>query len=92
MSGKDILTLMLVAYGFKEIEISTYKGDGNTQGYRIHAENKETGESFSEENCEGLMFNISNLINQMQYRHIEATYTPFPGYDYPINEILKKFK
>ena len=38
------------------------------------------------------MFNIAHLINNMQERNIEATYTPFPGYNYPMSEILKMFK
>ena len=37
MTGKDILTLLLVVYGFKDIKIKTYRGHGNTQGYEIEA-------------------------------------------------------
>lgn len=92
MSGKDFLTILLVAYGFKNIEISTYRGCGNAIGYKIYASNEETGEYYQEENCEGIMFNIAHLINKMQERNIEVTYTPFPGYDYPMSEILKMFK
>ena len=92
MSGKDFLTILLVAYGFKNIEISTYRGYGNVLGYKIYAGNEETGEYYQEENCEGLMFNIAHLINKMQERNIEATYTPFPGHEYPMSEILKMFK
>ena len=92
MSGKDFLTLLLVTYGFNEIEISTYMGCGNSIGYKIYAENKETGEYYQEENCEGLMFNIAHLINEMKERNIKATYTPFPGYDYSMSDILKMFK
>lgn len=92
MSGKDFLTILLVAYGFKKIEISTYRGYGNAIGYKIYAGNEETGEYYQEENCEGIMFNITHLINNMQERNIEATYTPFPGHEYPMSEILKMFK
>ena len=92
MSGKDFLTILLVAYGLKNIEISTYRGYGNALGYKIYAGNEETGEYYQEENCEGLMFNIAHLINKMQERNIEATYTPFPGHEYPMSEILKMFK
>ena len=92
MSGKDFLTILLVAYGFKNIEISTYRGCGNAIGYKIYAGNEETGEYYQEQNCEGIMFNIAHLINKMHERNIEATYTPFPGYDYPMSEILKMFK
>ena len=35
MTGKDILTLLLIVYGFKDIQIKTYRGIGNTQGYNI---------------------------------------------------------
>lgn len=92
MSGKDFLTILLVAYGFKNIEISTYRGYGNAIGYKIYAGNEETGEYYQEENCEGIMFNIAHLINNMQERNIEVTYTPFPGHEYPMSEILKMFK
>ena len=92
MSGKDFLTILLVSYGFKNIEISTYRGCGNAIGYKIYAGNEETGGYYQEENCEGIMFNIAHLINKMQERNIEATYTPFPGYEYPMSEILKMFK
>lgn len=92
MSGKDFLTILLVAYGFKNIEISTYRGYGNAIGYKIYAGNEATGEYYQEQNCEGIMFNIAHLINKMQERNIEATYTPFPGYNYPMSEILKMFK
>ena len=78
MSGKDFLTILLVAYGFKDIEISIYRGVGNAIGYKIYARNEETGEYYQEENCEGIMFNIVHLINKMQERNIEATYTLFP--------------
>ena len=46
MSGKDFLTILLVAYGFKNIEILTYRGAGNTIGYKIYARNEETGEYY----------------------------------------------
>ena len=76
MSGKDFLTLLLVNYGFtKKIEIKTYKGDDiYFQGYDIHAENDE-GECFDECNCEGLMFNITYIINWMRDHGIDTTFT-----------------
>lgn len=91
MTGKDFLTLLLVNYGFKEIEIKTYKGEGGAQGYDIEAYNKEYDEAYCEVNCEGLMFNITHIICTMQDLGIEPTYDPFPGYDYPIKEILSMF-
>ena len=91
MTGKDFLTLLLVNYGFKEIEIKTYKGEFGAQGYDIHAYNKECDKFYHEVNCEGLMFNITHIICRMQDLGIEPTYNPFPGYDYPIKEILNMF-
>lgn len=91
MTGKDFLTLLLVNYGFKEIEIKTYKGEGGAQGYDIEAYNKEYDEAYCEVNCEGLMYNITHIICTMQDLGIEPTYDPFPGYDYPIKEILNMF-
>lgn len=91
MTGKDFLTLLLVNYGFKEIEIKTYKGEGGAQGYDIDAYNKEYDEPYHEVNCEGLMYNITHIICTMQDLGIEPTYNPFPGYDYPVKEILNMF-
>mgnify|MGYP003290808786 CR=1 FL=1 len=71
MSGKDFLKLLLVAYGFKNIEISTYRGCGNAIGYKIYAGNEETGVYYQEQNCEGLMFNITHLINKMQEKTLK---------------------
>lgn len=91
MTGKDFLTLLLVNYGFKEIEIKTYKGECGAQGYDIDAYNKEYDEYYHEVNCEGLMYNITHIICTMQDLGIEPTYNPFPGYDYPVKEILNMF-
>ena len=91
MTGKDFLTLLLVNYGFKEIEIKTYKGEFGAQGYDIHAYNKECDKFYHEVNCEGLMFNITHIICRMQDYGIEPTYNPFPGYDYSVKEILNMF-
>ena len=91
MTGKDFLTLLLVNYGFKEIEIKTYKGEFGAQGYDIDAYNKEYDEHYHEVNCEGLMYNITHIICRMQECGIEPTYNPFPGYDYPVKEILNMF-
>lgn len=90
MSGKDMLILLLTIYGFKEITIKTYKGYHNEQGYIIDAYNQECDTYYTEENCEGLLFNITHLINYMLEHNINPTYTPFPGYEYTIKEILKK--
>ena len=92
MTGKDILTLLLVVYGFEDIQIKTYRGIGNTQGYNIESYNKERDFYYIEENCEGLLFNITHLLNEMKKYKIEPTYSPFPGYDYSVKEILEKFK
>ena len=91
MTGKDFLTLLLVNYGFNEIEIKTYKGEFGAQGYDIDAYNKEYDEQYHEVNCEGLMYNITHIICQMQELGIAPTYDPFPGYDYPVSEILSMF-
>ena len=67
MSGKDVLKLLLIAYGFTKIEIKTYRGQYNYIGYEIHATN-EDGECYDEENCEGIIFNITNIIEIMRER------------------------
>ena len=90
MSGKDILTLILVIYGFKEIKIGTYRGHGNAQGYVIDAYNKKRDFYYIEENCEGLLFNITKIITEMEEHNIKPTYSPFPGHEYTIKEIIEK--
>ena len=91
MTGKDVLTLLLVVYGFKDIKIKTYRGINNAQGYNIEAYNKERDFYYIEENCEGLLFNITHLINEMKENKIEPTYTPFPGCEYNVKEIIKMY-
>lgn len=92
MSGKEILTLLLAIYGFKEIKIGTYRGHGNAQGYTIDAYNKKHDYYYMEENCEGLLFNIVHLINEMEENKIKPQYSPFPGREYTVKEILEKVK
>ena len=42
MSGKDVLRLLLISYGFcRNIEISTYIGDGGCIGYEVSASNDD---------------------------------------------------
>lgn len=91
MTGKDVLTLLLVIYGFKDIKIKTYRGVGNAQGYNIEAYHKESDYYYIEENCEGLLFNITHLLNEMKDNKFEPTYNPFPGYEYTIKEIIKMY-
>ena len=91
MTGKDILTLLLVVYGFKDIKIETYRGSGNAQGYKIEAYYKEYDFYYIEENCEGLLFNITNIIEKMAEYKIEPTYSPLDGQEYSVKEILKIF-
>jgi hypothetical protein len=92
MTGKDILTLLLVVYGFNKIDISTYRGVGGATGYRINASNDNLNIYYNDENCEGLLYNMSHIISQMREDEIEPTYSPFPGYDYSIKEILNLVK
>ena len=88
MTGKDFLTLLLVNYGFKDIKITTYKGESGAQGYDIDVYNKEQDEHYHEVNCEGLMYNITHIICRMQECGIEPTYNPFPGYEYSVKDVL----
>ena len=63
MSGIDFLKILLCICGFdRHIIIKTYRGDNNVMGYEISAEDK-TGRQYYTENCEGLLFNLENIIN-----------------------------
>lgn len=88
MTGKDVLKLLLVSYGFKTVTITTYRGDFGNVGYEINAKN-DNGECYNTINCEGLMFNIANLIRTMNEMGIEPQFNPFPSHDYPIKMILE---
>lgn len=90
MTGKDFLKLLLISYGFTKIKIETYRGHDNFQGYTIHASNDE-GEEYYEENCEGLMFNISNINYTMKCKGIEPVFDNFNGGEYTIKELLNMF-
>ena len=51
MSGKDVLRLLLISYGFcRNIEISTYVGEGGWIGYEVSANNDD-----------GLPFDVGDL-------------------------------
>lgn len=66
MSGKDILRLLLISYGFcRNIEISNYMGDGGWIGYEVSASNDDGIEYYSV-NCEGLLFHIYEIQNFMR--------------------------
>ena len=87
MSGKDVLKLLLIAYGFAKIEIKTYRANYGYIGYEIHAMN-EDGKCFDEENCDGIIFNITNIIERMKQEGVEPQYDPFNGV-FSIKELLK---
>lgn len=66
MSGKDILRLLLISYGFcRNIKIITYTGDGGWIGYEVYAKNDD-GLEYSEENNEGLLFHIYMIQDFMK--------------------------
>lgn len=73
MNGKDLLKLLLLNYGFKNIEISTYKGDFNYIGYDVWAENKDF--QYKAVDCEGLMFHIYQITDFMLKNNIEPVIT-----------------
>jgi len=88
MTGKDVIKLLLLAYGFKKIKITTYRGQGNAQGYEIHAKNDDDY-YYDEVNCEGLMFNIVHIIDWMNQLGFEPTYSIMPGQEYSVKELLR---
>lgn len=61
MSGKDVLRLLLISYGFcRNIEIRTYVGEGGWIGYEVSA-NNDDGLEYYDVNCEGLLFHIHEI-------------------------------
>lgn len=70
MSGKDILRLLLINYGFcRNIEISTYMGDFGCIGYEVSA-NNDDGIIYSEVDCEGLLYHMYEIQNFMMKKNI----------------------
>lgn len=70
MSGKDVLRLLLISYGFcRNIEISTYMGDYGCIGYDVSA-NNDDGVRYSEADCEGLLFHIYEIQKFMRAKNI----------------------
>lgn len=66
MSGKDVLRLLLISYGFcRNIEISTYIGDGGWIGYEVSASNDDGIEYYAVD-CEGLLFHIYEIQKFMR--------------------------
>jgi len=66
MTNKDVFKILLCTYGYdRNIKIDTFRGEGGCMGYEIYAENKD-GDSYEEENCEGLMFNIYQILDFMK--------------------------
>ena len=71
MSGKDVLRLLLISYGFcRNIEISTYIGDGGWIGYELSASNDDGIEYYAVD-CEGLLFHIYEIQKFMRDGNIE---------------------
>ena len=71
MSGKDVLRLLLISYGFcRNIVISTYIGDGGWIGYEVSASNDDGIEYYAVD-CEGLLFHIYEIQKFMRDENIE---------------------
>lgn len=70
MSGKDILRLLLISYGFcRNIEINTFMGEGGWIGYEVSASNDDDLD-YHEVNCEGLLFHIYEIQRFMRDENI----------------------
>lgn len=71
MSGKDVLRLLLISYGFcRNIEINTYMGNGGWIGYEVSA-NNDDGIEYYAVDCEGLLFHIYEIQKFMRDENIE---------------------
>jgi hypothetical protein len=88
MSGKDFITLLLCSYGYvRNIEVRTYRGDCNAIGYDISAQNYK-GDWYTDENCEGLMYNISAIISHMQENNVPLFNSEFNRFDLKVKDFL----
>lgn len=66
MSGKDVLRLLLISYGFcRNIKVGTYVGNGGWTGYEVSA-NNDDGLEYHEIDCEGLLFHIYEIHDFMR--------------------------
>ena len=78
MSGKDVLKLILLSYGFNQnLKVVTYRGDYGVTGYEVSAENHDisgNGEIcyYHEIDCEGLMFHIYEIASFMEKHEIKV--------------------
>jgi hypothetical protein len=71
MSGKDVLRLLLISYGFcRNIKINTYMGVGGWIGYEVSA-NNDDGIEYYAVDCEGLLFHIYEIQKFMRDENIE---------------------
>lgn len=70
MSGKDVLRLLLISYGFcRNIEISNYMGNGGWIGTEVSASNDDGIEYYAVD-CEGLLFHIYEIQKFMRDENI----------------------
>lgn len=71
MSGKDVLRLLLISYGFcRNIRINSYIGDGGWIGYEVSANNDDDVEYYQID-CEGLLFHIYEIQQFMMLNNIK---------------------
>lgn len=63
MTGTEIIRMVLCVAGYdRNVSVRAYKGEGLSQGYEVHAKNKN-GDSFYAEHCEGLPFVIWEIMS-----------------------------
>lgn len=93
MSGKDILKLLLISYGFTKINIETFWFDGKFC-YEIQCSNpKGLGFDFDFTTNKGLMFAISYIIQEMDELGVDAiSYDYWKENKHTIKELLKTYE
>lgn len=70
MSGKDVLRLLLISYGFcRDLSVKTYTGEGGWIGYEVTARNDDDL-LYYETDCEGLLFHIYEIQQFMRENHV----------------------
>ena len=97
MTGTEIIRMLLCITGFdRNVQVSTYRGVEGVIGYNFYGENKD-GETLSDYNCEGLAYNVWEILQQFKegQSHANIDWIDAPQYifktDKSVNNLRKEW-